>query len=369
MNWQTSTKLVAIIGFMTVMSINAPTVVAQSKDLERSLAGVRLNASSRTVLTKFGNPNEIYIGDIGVRLPGSGAQGTGGQGMAGSEFGGGMPSGPSAGMGSGMAGMRGGSGASGGMMGGMGGMGGGGSGPGMGGGMPAGMRGSRGGGGGTAPGMMGGGGGKMGSMGGGAGRNADDGDGGTLGAPGGMMGGKGGGMMGGGMMGGMGGGMMGGGMMGGMGGGMMGGGDGGGAVGAFGRTQSTVARQQEVTWVYNRTTKDAKGQSTAVSYEFLINPSGAISQIRCLGYHSPTKSTANVPTIVTQKGVRLGSSYVEVLRAYGQPEEYEKAEGNILILSYPKKHVQFQLINQKEQADPTKAAYRVISLTIATIEG
>jgi hypothetical protein len=158
-------------------------------------------------------------------------------------------------------------------------------------------------------------------------------------------------------------------MMGGMG-GMMGGmgGDTGGAVGAFGRTQSSVARQQEVTWVYNRTTKDAKGQTTAISYEFLINPGGAISQIRCLGYHSPVKPSTLTPSITTQKGIRLGSSYVEILRAYGQPDSYEKS-GNILVLSYPKKHVQFQLINQKEQAEPTKAAYRVIAMTIATVEG
>lgn len=249
MNWQTSAKMVALTSVMTAMSFNAPSVTAQSKDLERTLAGVRLNASSRTVLSKFGNPNEIYIGDIGVRIPGSDAQQGGGMGMG-------------------------------------------------------------------------------------------------MGDEGGMMGGAG--------------------MMGGMG-GMMGG-DTGGAVGAFGRTQSSVARQQEVTWVYNRTTKDAKGQTTAISYEFLINPGGSISQIRCLGYHSPIKPSTQTPSITTQKGIRLGSSYVEILRAYGQPDSYEKS-GNILVLSYPKKHVQFQLINQKEQAEPTKAAYRVIAMTIATVEG
>jgi len=221
-------------------------------------------------------------------------------------------------------------------------------------GMMGGMAGMRGGGSGAAAGRMGGmaggGGSKMGSMGGGGGSKMGGGDG-EMGA----MGGMGGGMMGG-MMGGMGG------MMGGM------GGDTGGAVGAFGRTQSSVARQQEVTWVYNRTTKDAKGQTTAISYEFLINPGGSISQIRCLGYHSPIKPSTQTPSITTQKGVRLGSSYVEILRAYGQPDSYEKS-GNILVLSYPKKHVQFQLINQKEQAEPSKAAYRVIAMTIATVEG
>ena len=370
MNWQTSAKLVALTGVMTAMSFNAPSVTAQSKDLERTLAGVRLNASSRTVLSKFGNPNEIYIGDIGVRIPGTGAQQGGGMGM-GED--GGMAGGP--GM---MGGMSGGSGpraggsgmmtSSGPSMGGMGG------GAGMMGssGMMGGMAGMRGGGSGAAAGRMGGmaggsgmmtssgpsmGGGKMGSM-----------AGGMSGAPSSMLGGMGrrggaGSKMGGGdgEMGGMMGGM--GGMMGGM-----GGGDTGGGVGAFGRTQSSVARQQEVTWVYNRTTKDAKGQTTAISYEFLINPGGSISQIRCLGYHSPIKPTTQTPSITTQKGIRLGSSYVEILRAYGQPDSYEKS-GNILVLSYPKKHVQFQLINQQEQAEPTKAAYRVIAMTIATVEG
>jgi hypothetical protein len=240
----------------------------------------------------------------------------------------------------------------------------------------AGMRGSSGpmGGAGMMGGMAGGGsgGGKMGAMGGGSGSMGAPA--GMSGAPSSMMGGigrmgGGGSKMGGGdgEMGAMSGGM--GGMMGGMG-GMMGGmgGDTGGAVGAFGRTQSSVARQQEVTWVYNRTTKDSKGQTTAISYEFLINPGGSIAQIRCLGYHSPIKPTAQTPSITTQKGIRLGSSYVEILRAYGQPDSYEKS-GNILVLSYPKKHVQFQLINQKEQAEPTKAAYRVIAMTIATVEG
>jgi len=368
MNWQTSAKLVALTGVMTAMSFNAPSVTAQSKDLERTLAGVRLNASSRTVLSKFGNPNEIYIGDIGVRIPGTVAQQGGGMGM-GED--GGMAGGP--GMMGGMGGMMSSSGPS------MGGMSGGSGSMGAPAGMMGGMAGMRGGGSGAAAGRMGGmaggsgmmsssgpsmgSGGKMGSM-----------AGGMSGAPSSMMGGMGrmgggGSKMGGGdgEMGAMGGGM--GGMMGGMG-GMMGGmgGDTGGAVGAFGRTQSSVARQQEVTWVYNRTTKDTKGQTTAISYEFLINPGGSIAQIRCLGYHSPIKPTAQTPSITTQKGIRLGSSYVEILRAYGQPDSYEKS-GNILVLSYPKKHVQFQLINQKEQAEPTKAAYRVIAMTIATVEG
>ena len=366
MNWQTSAKLVALTSVMTAMSFSAPSVTAQSKDLERTLAGVRLNASSRTVLSKFGNPNEIYIGDIGVRIPGTDAQQGGGMGMGMGDEGGmaggaGMMGGMMGSSGPSMGGMGGGSGpraggsgmmsSSGPSMGGMGG----GSGPrggasgmmgssGMMGGMAGGMAGRMGG---MAGGMAGGGGGgKMGSMGGGGGSKMGGGDG--------EMGG----------MGGMGGGM--GGMMGGMG-GMMGG-DTGGAVGSFGRTQSSVARQQEVTWVYNRTTKDAKGQTTAISYEFLINPGGAISQIRCLGYHSPIKPSTQTPSITTQKGIRLGSSYVEILRAYGQPDSYEKA-GNILVLSYSKKHVHFQLINQKEQAEPTKAAYRVIAMTIATVEG
>ncbi len=71
---------------------------------------------------------------------------------------------------------------------------------------------------------------------------------------------------------------------------------------------------------------------------------------------------------MSRSAERLGSTYADILKAYGQPEGYEK-EGNILVLSYPKRHVQFQLINQQEQASPVKAAYKVIAITIATVEG
>ena len=133
---------------------------------------------------------------------------------------------------------------------------------------------------------------------------------------------------------------------------------------------SAMLRQivEESHLVIKLTAVSAEQEPHSTIAAFLINPGGAISQIRCLGYHSPIKPSTQTPSITTQKGIRLGSSYVEILRAYGQPDSYEKA-GNILVLSYPKKHVQFQLINQKEQAEPTKAAYRVIAMTIATVEG
>ena len=77
-------------------------------------------------------------------------------------------------------------------------------------------------------------------------------------------------------------------------GGMMGGGPG---VGPFGQSTSTTARQQEVTWIYNRKFKDVKGNTNVVSYEFLIGPGGRVSQIRVPGYYS--KGTR------TQRGVVL----------------------------------------------------------------
>ncbi len=357
---------VRVAGFglvgLGMASIAAP-AAAQGRLIERTLAGVKLNSASRVVLSKFGNPNEIYIGDIGVRVPGT----TAGGGAAAGDAGIGAPGG-------GMGAMMGGGGP---MMGGM-------AGPG-GSSMMGSMMGAGGGGGkmsamgSTGPAAMGGGGSSMmssmmGSMMGGS----------RMGA----MAGGGGGMMGSGAMGrGPGGrrmgGMMGGGKMGGDGeapampspggggmGAMMGAGAGGagGGVGAFGRSESLVSKQQEVTWVFNRLVKDTKGQNTAVSYEFLINPSGSVSQIRCLGYQSPRRSVPGTPGINTERGIRLGSSYSDILKAYGQPETYEKV-GNVLVLSYPRRHVQFQLVNQQEQNSPVKAAYKVIASTIATVEG
>jgi hypothetical protein len=301
---------------VAVMVVGGMFALAQSADAqsyERQLAGVRLNTSSKQLLAKFGNPNEVFIGDVAARTqPGMGG------GMGGDE-GGSMPGGMG---GPSMGGMGGPS---------MGGMGG----PSMGGppagmmgrgsmgGPPAGMMGRPGMGGGPPSGMMG-----RGSMG---------------GPPAGMMGR---GSMGGPGVGGEEGGMPGGGMMG-------GGGMGG---GSFGNTNSTGVSVQEVTWVYNR-----KFKNDLISYEFLLSPQGTVSQIRVVGY---TGGYAK-----TQKGIVLGSSMADVIRRYGHPEKQSIAGQGILLLDYSKKHhMSLQLQLQKVPNDPVKKIYRVIAIVVATIE-
>jgi hypothetical protein len=300
------------VAVMVVGGALALTQSADAQSYERQLAGVRLNTSSKQLLAKFGNPNEVFVGDVAVRTQ---------PGMGGGMMGSGGMGGPSMG---GAAGTDGGDGPS--AMGGKGGMGG----PSMGGGMPSGY--------GPPAGMMG--------------------RGGMSGPPSGMMGSGGGqGMMGRGGMGGPGmggdegGGMPGGGMSGG---GMMGGGGMGG--GAFGNTNSTGVSVQEVTWVYNR-----KFKNDLISYEFLLSPQGTVSQIRVVGY---TGGYAR-----TQKGIVLGSSMADVINRYGHPEKQSIAGQGILLLDYSKKHhMTLQLQLQKVPNDPVKKIYRVIAIVVATIE-
>jgi hypothetical protein len=135
----------------------------------------------------------------------------------------------------------------------------------------------------------------------------------------------------------------------------VGGAGGGGAVGPFGATQSSLARQQEVTWIYNR--KAGKNQ---VSYEFLIGPDGNVIQIRATGYAGGLART--------RKGVTLGSTYKQVVQLYGYPEEHQRV-GNVLIASYKSRaHAQFQFLNQKGQTDPFDAGNKCIAITVATTE-
>lgn len=339
MNWRRTGRVFSAALTIGAAALTASSASAQRDGYERVLAGIRLNSSSKEVLRKFGNPNQIVIGDVGMRTPpAQGGAGAGGMGMGAP----GMMGPPGAGMGSG-SGMMGGMQGRGGMMGGgpppmgMGAGGGGGLGlsappPGAGGGgfggssmMPGGMMGG-GKGSDDVPGAAGGGG--------GLGLSGPPGMG--MGGPPGMPGG----------MGGFGGS-----------GGMMGGGPG---VGPFGQSTSTTARQQEVTWIYNRKFKDVKGNTNVVSYEFLIGPGGRVSQIRVLGYYS--KGTR------TQRGVVLGSTYKDLVRLYGYPEEHTVANG-VLIISYKNRaHANFQLIQSKPGADPSLQNYKIIAITIASVE-
>ena len=131
---------------------------------------------------------------------------------------------------------------------------------------------------------------------------------------------------------------------------------GGGAVGAFGRTTSTLTPQQETTWVYNR-----RAGKDVISYEFLIGQGGAVTQIRTIGYAGGN--------IKTNKGVQLGTTYKEVVLRYGVPEQQFRL-GRTLIAQYRNKyHAQFQFLNQRsQQENPFSEGNKVISMTIASVE-
>lgn len=297
MAWRDMTRWCgAALAVTTVAALTARPASAQ--DIERLLAGIRLNSKSSAVLAKFGNPNEVVIGDLGVRgiAPATGQAGQ--QGGFGGAQGGGF-----GGPGGGLPAPGGGDGPT--MMGGRSGRGGfGGPPPGIGG-PPPGF-------GGPPPGF--------GGPGGPGGPGFPPGD--EIGFPGAPGAGA---------------------------------GAAGPTVGPFGQTQSNVARQQEVTWVYNR-----KVNNNLVTYEFLIGPSGQVIQIRVTGYRGGLART--------RRGVVLGSTYKDVVRSYGYPEEHIVV-GRTLVASYKNKaHVTFQFMNERGQANPMDDGNKVISITIATVE-
>jgi len=126
-------------------------------------------------------------------------------------------------------------------------------------------------------------------------------------------------------------------------------------AGGFGQTISPLANEQEVTWVYNR-----KVGNNVVSYEFLIGPSGNVSQIRVSGYAGGGTKTA--------RSIGLGATYKDVVRIYGYPEDQQQV-GNVLIGSYKQRaHVSFQFLNQSGQTDSYHSGYKVIAITIAQVD-
>jgi hypothetical protein len=306
---------------LAVVSVSTVARPASAQDIERVLAGIRLGSRSGSVLAKFGNPNEVVIGDVGIRAVNTpGQQGQAGQGGPGG-FGGGRDDGSG--------GLPGVSGAPGfpGAPGGVGAFGMPGNIPGgPGGGPPGGFGGPPAGFGGGPPGGFSG---PPAGFGGGP-------PGGFPGAPGGSPYGSGGGI-------------------GSPEDGPGGPGGAGASVGAFGNTQSTLARQQEVTWIYNR-----KVGNNVVSYEFLIGPSGNVSQITVTGYSGGG--------VKTKRGVGLGATYKDVVRAYGYPEEHFQI-GRVLVADYRKRaHARFQFYTQPGQANPLAGGNKVIGITIATVE-
>lgn len=291
-------KAVRLSGVALATAVSGAILVkpaaAQKDGIERYLSGIKVNASAKTVLSLFGNPNDIQIGDTPVRPP-SNAGGGGQQGGFGAGGMMGAPGDDAGKAGPGMMGSRGGP-MSGGMMGGSGPMGGG---------------------------MMGGSG---------------------------MLGGKGGADIDGGMQG-----------PGGFG---APGGAGGSGIGGFGQTMSPSTVQQELTWIYNTQARDAKGQKQAISYEFLISPEGKVSQIRVIGYVPKTKNDKSA------KGLTLGSTYKDLIKLYGSPKSVIKS-GDLLVCSYPDKHIEFQLMNMRSvngYADPYKGIFKVVAIQINSVE-
>ncbi|GAB4463244.1 MAG: hypothetical protein OHK0029_31580 [Armatimonadaceae bacterium] len=359
MAWRDTTSAVRLTGAALVLAgIVASAQPVSAQDYERQLAGIYLNRTAKSVLALYGNPNEIIIGEVGVRAPVQG----GGAGVAGGP-GGGFPGAPGGfgGRGEDDGGFPGAPGGFGGAPGGFGG------GPAAFGGGPAAAGGPAAFGG--APGGFGGGPAAF-----GGGPSAAGGPAAFGGAPGGFGGGpasssgppggfgssygaaSGGGRGFGGAPGGFGGrGGFGGADEGGFPGGGGGFGGPGGGIGQFGQTISTLARQQEVTWIYNRKIGD-----NLVSYEFLIGPDGNVVQIRVSGY-SGGRAT-------TRRGVTLGDTYKEVVQKYGYPEEHYQV-GRVLVASYRNKaHVQFQFLNEQPNANPMSAGNKVVAITIATVE-
>ena len=295
----------AIWGTLAAASLAAAVALApapaSAQEIERVLAGIRLNSKASTVLAKYSNPNQVVIGDVGIR--GFGPNGPGGAGNQG-----GAPDGAGAD--------------------------------------------PRGGSGGELPGLS--------PSGGGASRgprgtSGFGSSGPRSGPPGGFSSGPPGGY--GGPTGGFGGGPPGG--FGGEGDGSgfpsAGGGATGGGIGGFGQTVSTLAQQQEVTWIYNR-----KVKNNLVSYNFLIGPNGNVVQILVSGYSDAATKT--------KRGIGLGSTYKDVVKAYGYPEEHARY-GRVLVASYRSRaHVSFQFLNETPQSNPFASGNKVIGITIATVE-
>lgn len=220
-----ATGLAALVAGGTVVALPSQTAQAQADQYERVLASIRLNSKATSILKAYGNPNDVVVGDVGIReAPG------GGQGGAQAGAGGGGLGAPGGGRGGLTPG--GGPGAIGGGRGGL-----------TPGGAPGGFGGAPSGFGGPPPGF----GGPPSGFGGGR----EDG-GGFPGAGGGGFPGGGGGFPGAG---------------------------GGSGTGQFGQTVSNLTPQQETTWIYNR-----KAGKDVVSYEFLVGQGGAVTQIRTIGY-------------------------------------------------------------------------------------
>jgi hypothetical protein len=79
-------------------------------------------------------------------------------------------------------------------------------------------------------------------------------------------------------------------------------------------------------WVYNR---------DGCRYGFIINQQGQVVQIEAIGLNSPRART--------NKGVRFGSTFGDIIRLYNNPDGYDIAGDNILMRFLNRNNVAFRL--------------------------
>jgi hypothetical protein len=299
----TRARGIAAVGLLTALaSAGALAQTLKTPPPEKSLLGVRLLASYKDVLAKFGQPNEIQVGDPTVSgqgqlaATGGASSGSGGYpglglpGMSGGPMGGGkgmsgMPMGMGSGMPPGMAGRSMGGGPMGSGM------------PmGMGSGMPPGM------GPGAIPGMA---------------NRSPMGSGMPMG-------------MGSGMPPGMAGGPMG------MGGSGMPMGMAGRGMGGYNNTGNTVEDPGETTWWYHY-------PKQGLHYSFLFDKEGKVIQIQAYGQQPSPKIVA--PR--SAQGITLGTDFGQVIRKYGWSNDGEHA-GDYVVMRYGKEdRIAFQSRHNK----------------------
>lgn len=104
-------------------------------------------------------------------------------------------------------------------------------------------------------------------------------------------------------------------------GGTSGGGGGAGAMGGASGEAVTFTR-----WVYDR------GGSR---YSFIVNRFGQVVQIEAVGLADARVRTA--------RGIKLGATFGDILKAYGPPESYEISGENIMMLYLTRRKVGFRL--------------------------
>lgn len=107
-------------------------------------------------------------------------------------------------------------------------------------------------------------------------------------------------------------------------------------------TPGGMLYEQETTLIYER--------PGGVIYEFLVNKDGYVVQAKAIGYEDKSGLAR------TSRGIKLGDTYQKVVAAYGWPKEHQNM-GATLYIRYPDHHVGFQLYDNK-----------VVSIIVAAME-